>query len=182
MTINNSFVEEKAYTAKQKTSLFKKFEKVVKMRDSQLIDKSLYHFLYQYCGYKAHYNWYGFKDHYDGKCQMVMFLEELLYHHFEWGAGNYKDIGNAMKLLAREELPKVKMEVVEERNTKEKSMLLALAQKHGYTVAASTDTSDEKETMTTVAAPSVVLANLETIRTSRTKKQRDCEGQLFLIL
>ena len=28
---------------------------------------------------------------------MIAFLEELLHRHFEWGAGNYKDIGNAMK-------------------------------------------------------------------------------------
>jgi tyrosine-protein phosphatase YwqE len=44
VAINNSIIDEKAFTAKQKTSLSKKFEKVVKMRDSQLIDKSLYHF------------------------------------------------------------------------------------------------------------------------------------------
>lgn len=120
MTINNSFVNEKSYTAKQKSSLFKKFEKVVRMRDSQLIDKSLYLFLYQYCGYIAHYNWYGFKEYYMGTSQMIEFLEELQFRHFEWGAGHYMDIGNAMKALASVELPKVRMELAKERDSKEK--------------------------------------------------------------
>jgi hypothetical protein len=180
MAINNTFVDEKAYTAQQKSRLFNKFEKVVKKRDSQLIDKSLYHFLYQYCGYIAHYNWYGYKDYYSEN--IVEFLEELLHHQFEWGAGIYKDIGNAMKALAMEELPKVKIELAQERMNKEKAMLHALAHKHGYTVAASSDTRDEKETMTPAAAPSVVLTHLETVQTSRTKKQRDCEGQMYLVI
>jgi hypothetical protein len=179
MAIINTFVDEKAYTAQQKSRLFNKFEKVVKKRDSQLIDKSLYHFLYQYCGYIAHYSWYGYKDYYSEN--IVEFLEELLHHQFDWGAGNYKDIGNAMKALAREELPKVMIELEQKRMSKEKAMLHALAQKHGYTVAASSNTSVENNTMT-LELPSVVLANLETVKTNRAKKQQDCEGQLYLVI
>lgn len=133
------FKDELRLTGHQKQRIYKKFMKVVKARDSQLIDKALYDFLYIRSGFIAHYNIHGFKDHYMGHQGMIELLDELLQHHYEWGAGSYTDIGNALKAIAREVLPVIRHEAEEEKRKREIQTLQKLASKHGYHVGLAED-------------------------------------------
>ncbi len=136
MAEDYGFVSEARFTAMEKVRLYRKFEKVVKRRDSSLIDKSLYTFLHVFCGYIAHYNLHGYRQHYEHPQGMLEMLEELLGHHFEWGAAICVDIGNRMKELAREELPKIRVDCLRLQEEKEQKQLRQLALKHGYSVTA----------------------------------------------
>jgi hypothetical protein len=129
-----NFCDEKNYTANQKLRIYKKFLKVVKERDSMLIDKGLYDFLYLNCGFIAHYNRFGFCEFYGKKLGMAELLDELLHHHFHWGCAVYMDIGTALQDLAREELLKVLREVEAEKERSKVLLVRQLAEKHGLKI------------------------------------------------
>ncbi|CAG7651473.1 hypothetical protein ACFQI7_28180 [Paenibacillus allorhizosphaerae] len=169
------FQDELRFTAKQKGKIYKKFMKVVKARDSMMIDKSLYEFLHVYSGFIAHYNLHGFRDYYRHLKGIIEMLEELLLHHFEWGAGSYTDIGNALKEIAREALPGIRIEEEAKIKQRELATLQALAAKHGYRVGLEED------------APCAVQPELQTmevpsIQAKKRKREAFCEGQLLLKL
>ncbi|MDQ0896391.1 MULTISPECIES: hypothetical protein [unclassified Paenibacillus] len=168
------FQDELRLTGQQKQRIYKKFMKVVKARDSQLIDKALYDFLYLRSGFIAHYDRHGFIDYYDGRKGMIELLEELLQHHYEWGVGSYTDIGNALKAIARELLPVIRFEVEEEKRQRELSTLEKLAVKHGYHVGPA------KDTLTSSQLPlQLAMASSEG---KKQKRDAHCEGQLLLMI
>lgn len=169
------FKDELRLTGQQKQRIYKKFLKVVKARDSHLIDKALYDFLHIRSGFIAHYNIHGFREYYENLSGMIDLLEELLRHHYEWGVGSYTDIGNALKAIAREMLPVVRAEAEEEKRQQELATLQKLATKHGYHVGTAAEqlSSSDREFQ-------LIMSSSE--QSKKRKRDVHCEGQLLLLV
>jgi hypothetical protein len=153
--------------------------KGVKNRDSMLIDKPLYDFLHVHFGFIAHYDIHGFRSAYIKRSGMIDLLEELLHHHFEWGCASYNDIGNAMKAIARESLPVIRLEAEAEKKQQELVTQQRIASKHGYGIVPDGTSSLQIEQPSFASAPAYEQPSK---KGGKRKREDHCEGQLLLLV
>lgn len=122
------------YTAKEKEKAYKCFCRVIEKRDITLMDKNLYHALYQYMSFIAHYNIHGFKDEYLGN-GFLRFVKHFLNPPFYGLASTgTEDLGAAMQDVVRKHVDKIFYEFENQHIKKEIELMKRLAEKHGYTV------------------------------------------------
>jgi hypothetical protein len=116
----------------EQEKLFKKFRKVMDARDSQKIDKALYHHLHQHCGFIAHYNIHGYRDTYEGHG----FLDFI--KHFEvcyyLGYGDHGKFNLRLKQYVVENAEMIRNEFALKAEQKELMLLNSLAEKHGLSL------------------------------------------------
>ncbi|QHW35575.1 hypothetical protein GZH47_32335 (plasmid) [Paenibacillus rhizovicinus] len=112
--------------------LFKKFEKVVDTRDSQKIDKVLYHHLYQHAGFIAHYDIHGYRETYAGE-GFLAFIDHFAQYPY-LGYGSHGEFNRRLREYVLEHAEDIRGDFARKADQKELALLNALAAKHGVTV------------------------------------------------
>lgn len=140
--MNSKYCDARYFTAEQKAKAFKCFERVLRTRDIDKMDKNLYHHLIQHCGFSAHYDIHGFKAHYSGQ-NFRAFVERfdrnsrLFQGWNHWvNLEGYEDINNDMVDLATAVAPRIYSELDAAEKAAEVELCKALAAKHGLRVVA----------------------------------------------
>jgi hypothetical protein len=128
----------------EQEKLFKKFRKVLDTRDSQKIDKALYHHLYQHCGFIAHYNIHGYRDTYEGRgfLDFIKHFEQCYY----LGYGDHGKFNLRLKQYVVENAEVIRYEFAMKAEQKELKLLQSLAEKHGVSLQAKSEDIPKRQT------------------------------------
>lgn len=137
----NQYKDVEFMTAKEKEKAFKCFSRVLKHRDSNLIDKNLYNHLYLHCGFIAHYDIHGFRATYSGQ-NFREFVEHFdknseNFSSFWWyNDPDYIDLNRDMVNLATALAPQIYAELDAKKRLSELEKARLLAAKYGFKVVA----------------------------------------------
>ncbi|MCF8012212.1 MAG: hypothetical protein K9L17_13410 [Clostridiales bacterium] len=136
------FYDAKFFTAKEKERAYKCFQRVIKNRDINKMDKNLYNHLHLHCSFIAHYNMLGFKEEFSGR-NFRRFIQHFDRNAPGFGEGalgwwikdsDYRDINEAMVELVTSVAPQIYHELDNLEAQEEKKLAKALAKKHGLKV------------------------------------------------
>lgn len=136
---NREYRDAQYMTAEEKRRAFRTFQKVIRSRSIERLDKNLYRHLTQHCGFIAHFDIEGFKAAYRGR-SFRRFVEHFDRNHPNFGGfcpvwvdqPEYADINRDMVDFVTAEAPRIYAELDEMERQAELAALQALAAKHGY--------------------------------------------------
>lgn len=127
-------------SAKQKSTSWNNFKRIIDSRDISKLQKTLYEHLICHCGFIAHYNIHGFKDEYSGY-DFKRFIEHFdrnnkynqpPYVNLVWLYDkDYADINGLMVDYVTSRAPMIYQELENKRNNAELELMYKLAEKHG---------------------------------------------------